>query len=97
MLTRTQKDIIRDLYIEERETGYCSFDFDDHHHDLRLMGELLELALFWDEENEEWYFSIVDVFGVLTESKDSRKYWNKLKQRLNLQNSIDKDEKECYN
>ena len=57
MLTRTQKDIIRDLYIEERETGYCSFDFDDHHHDLRLMGELLELALFWDEENEEWYFA----------------------------------------
>ena len=36
----------------------------------------------WDEENEEWYFSIVDVVGVLTESADGRKYWNKLKQRL---------------
>lgn len=39
----------------------------------------------WDEENEEWYFSIVDVVGVLTESPDyntGRKYWNKLKQRL---------------
>jgi len=39
----------------------------------------------WDEEKEEWYFSIVDVVGVLTESKDfdtSRKYWNKVKQRL---------------
>ena len=36
----------------------------------------------WDEENEEWYFSIVDVVGVLTESVDGRKYWNKLKQRL---------------
>ncbi|MCI5792811.1 MAG: Bro-N domain-containing protein [Lachnospiraceae bacterium] len=36
----------------------------------------------WDAENEKWYFSIVDVVGVLSESTDSRKYWNKLKQRL---------------
>lgn len=36
----------------------------------------------WDEEKQEWYFSIVDVVSVLTESVDGRKYWNKLKQRL---------------
>ena len=36
----------------------------------------------WDEENEEWYFSVVDVIRVLTDSADGRKYWNKLKQRL---------------
>lgn len=36
----------------------------------------------WDGEQEKWYFSIVDVVGVLTESVDGRKYWNKLKQRL---------------
>ena len=36
----------------------------------------------WDEENEEWYFSIVDVVGVLTESQNSQAYWRKLKQRL---------------
>ena len=39
----------------------------------------------WDDQEEKWYFSIVDVCGVLTESKDyltARKYWNKLKQRL---------------
>ena len=36
----------------------------------------------WDEEEEEWYFSIVDVVQILTESADGRKYWNKLKQRL---------------
>jgi len=39
----------------------------------------------WDDVEEKWYFSIVDVCGVLTESKDAltaRKYWNKLKQRL---------------
>ena len=36
----------------------------------------------WNEETEEWYFSVVDVVSALTESKDGRKYWNKLKQRL---------------
>ena len=39
----------------------------------------------WDDELEKWYFSIVDVVAVLTDSKDqltARKYWNKLKQRL---------------
>ena len=39
----------------------------------------------WDSEKEEWYFSIVDVVGALTDAVDfetSRKYWNKLKQRL---------------
>jgi prophage antirepressor-like protein len=36
----------------------------------------------WNEEEEEWYFSVVDVVDVLTDSVDSRKYWNKLKQRL---------------
>ena len=37
----------------------------------------------WDDEQEKWYFSIVDVVSILTESTDGRKYWNKLKQRLN--------------
>ena len=36
----------------------------------------------WDSEHEEWYFSVVDVVSVLTDSVDGRKYWNKLKQRL---------------
>ena len=36
----------------------------------------------WDEENEEWYFSIVDAVSVLTDSKDPQAYWRKLKQRL---------------
>ncbi|MGN0351087.1 MAG: BRO family protein [Roseburia sp.] len=36
----------------------------------------------WDEDNEEWYFSIIDVVAVLTESKDANAYWRKLKQRL---------------
>ena len=41
----------------------------------------------WVEEEEEWYFSIVDVCQVLTESADGRKYWNKLKQRLKEEGS----------
>lgn len=44
----------------------------------------------WDEENEEWYFAITDVVGVLTENPDyntARKYWNKLKQRLSDEGS----------
>ena len=36
----------------------------------------------WHKQEEEWYFSIVDVCQVLTDSVDGRKYWNKLKQRL---------------
>lgn len=36
----------------------------------------------WDEEAEKWYFSIVDVVAILTDSADARKYWSKLKQRL---------------
>ena len=36
----------------------------------------------WDNETEQWYFSIVDVVAVLTESKSPAAYWRKLKQRL---------------
>ena len=36
----------------------------------------------WDEEKEEWYFSIVDVVAVLTDSVDPTAYWRKFKQRL---------------
>lgn len=36
----------------------------------------------WDNEKEEWYFSIIDILGVLTESDNPRKYWSVLKTRL---------------
>ena len=39
----------------------------------------------WDEQEEKWYFSIVDVCAVLTESKDPQSYWRKLKQRLKVE------------
>ena len=54
------------------------------------MAENTQIKLFedrkvrsvWDEETEKWYFSIVDVVAVLTDSKDPSAYWRKLKQRL---------------
>ena len=36
----------------------------------------------WDDEKEKWYFCVVDVVEVLTDSKDPQAYWRKLKQRL---------------
>ena len=47
--------------------------------------EQKQIRTIWNEEQEKWYFSIVDIVNVLTDSKDyltARKYWNKLKQRL---------------
>lgn len=41
-----------------------------------------QVRYVWDDEQEKYYFSIVDVIQVLTDSVDGRKYWNKLKQRL---------------
>lgn len=46
-----------------------------------------KVRTLWDDETEEWYFSIVDVVSILTESVDGRKYWNKLKQRLKAEGS----------
>lgn len=37
----------------------------------------------WDDEEEKYYISVVDIVSAITESSDGRKYWNKLKQRLN--------------
>lgn len=41
-----------------------------------------KIRTLWDEEQEKWYFSIVDVVSVLTQSIDPSAYWRKLKQRL---------------
>ncbi|WP_455624352.1 BRO-N domain-containing protein [Parabacteroides sp.] len=53
---------------------------------IRLFEERKVRAI-WDDEQEEWYFSIVDVIQILTDSADGRKYWNKLKQRLKEEGS----------
>ena len=44
--------------------------------------ESKQVRTLWDPDEEEWYFSVVDVVAVLTDSKDPQAYWRKLKQRL---------------
>ena len=51
------------------------------HNKIQLFEEKKVRAL-WDDVEEKWYFSIVDVVAVLTESIDATAYWRKLKQRL---------------
>lgn len=46
-----------------------------------------EIRSIWDAEKEDYYFSVVDVIGALTESTDSRKYWSVLKNRLKKEGS----------
>ncbi|MBE6329295.1 MAG: hypothetical protein E7072_04140 [Bacteroidales bacterium] len=41
-----------------------------------------KVRTIWDDEHEKWYFFIVDVVAVLTESTNPQAYWRKLKQRL---------------
>lgn len=69
-----------------------------HAKGMRRMSTSNQLQLFedkqirtaWDQEREEWYFSIVDVVGVLTDQPDTRhaaKYWSVLKTRLKQEGS----------
>ena len=51
-----------------------------------LFGES-EIRSVWDSEKEEYYFSVVDVVGALTDSSNPRKYWSVLKNRLKNEGS----------
>ena len=46
-----------------------------------------KVRTIWDAETEDWYFSVVDVVAVLTESDRPRKYWNDLKKKLQQEGS----------
>lgn len=48
---------------------------------IRLFEERKVRAI-WDDEQEEWYFSIVDVISILTDSPNPRKYWSVLKNQI---------------
>lgn len=50
-------------------------------HAIKLF-EQRQVRTQWDDGEEKWYFSIVDVVAILTESIDAQAYWRKLKQRL---------------
>ena len=49
--------------------------------------EQKQVRTHWDDEKEKWYFSIVDIVAILTESKNPRKYWSVLKTRLKKEGS----------
>ena len=49
--------------------------------------ESQKIRSHWDAEKEKWYFSIVDIIGVLTDSPNPRKYWSVLKTRLKQEGS----------
>lgn len=46
-----------------------------------------KIRVAWDEKNEEWYFSIVDVVSVLTGTENPRRYWSDLKRKLKAEGS----------
>ncbi|WP_251548485.1 hypothetical protein [Pumilibacter intestinalis] len=46
-----------------------------------------QVRTVWDADAEEWYFSVVDVVAVLTDSENPRKYWSVLKTRLKNEGS----------
>jgi len=46
-----------------------------------------QIRRYWDDKKELWYFSVIDVVRVLTDSTDARKYWNKLAERLRKEGS----------
>lgn len=49
--------------------------------------EQKQVRTHWDEELEKWYFSVIDVIEILTESPRPRKYWNALKTKLKIEGS----------
>ena len=56
-----------------------------HQNKLETISNLFEgkeIRSIWDSEKEDYYFSVIDVIGVLTDSKDSSDYWTTLKRRL---------------
>ena len=57
------------------------------------MFEDKKIRTAWDEEQEEWYFSIVDVISVLTGTENPRRYWSDLKRKLKIEGAVEVYEK----
>ena len=47
-----------------------------------------EIRSIWNEKEEEYYFSVVDVVSALTDSAEPRKYWSVLKSRLKKEGAL---------
>ncbi|MDR3002121.1 MAG: hypothetical protein LBU89_12770 [Fibromonadaceae bacterium] len=57
-----------------------------HNNKIQLF-EQQKVRSVWDETAEKWYFSVIDVVGILAQSENPRKYWSVLKTRLNAEGS----------
>lgn len=53
--------------------------------DLMVQFEDYEIRRVWDDATEQWYFAVVDVIQVLTESSNPRRYWSDLKRKLSIE------------
>ena len=72
-------DNLANLYYTDRENAAPEIQQEKfvsmEQHDKIQLFEDKRIRTAWDEEKEEWYFSVVDVVGVLTDSKDPAAYW----------------------
>ena len=48
-----------------------------------------KIRSLWDSEKEEWYFSIIDILAVLTDSNNPRRYWSDLKRKMKDEEGAD--------
>ena len=58
----------------------------EQNHSIKIF-EDKRVRVQWDEKHEKWYFSIIDIIKVLTDSINPRKYWSVLKTRLKAEDS----------
>ena len=49
--------------------------------------ESRQVRTAWNEDAEKWYFSVIDVVGILTDSENPRRYWSDLKIKLKKEGS----------
>ena len=51
--------------------------------------ESKKVRTHWDDENEVWYFSVIDVIEILTGSSNARDYWFKMKKRVKTEDGLE--------
>ena len=51
--------------------------------------ESKKVRTHWDEEKETWYFSVIDVIEILTDSSNPRDYWFKMKKRVITEDGLE--------
>lgn len=51
--------------------------------------ESKKVRTHWDEKTEQWYFSVIDVVEILTESPNPRDYWFKMKTRVKTEDGFE--------